>query len=161
MSAGTVYHYFGSKEDILYLIIHSATSEQAERIESFARGLDTANATDALTQVVREFYKWHDENQDSTLFAYQETKNLPDRARQMIFDSENRILSVFEELLKRGVELGEFSVSDPKLMAHNIVVMGHSWAFRRWHLRKYWTFETFVRGQVDVILRIIRIDKRG
>lgn len=64
----------------------------------------------------------------------------------------------FEEVLKRGVELGEFSISDPKLMAHNIVVMGHSWALRRWYLRKYWTFETFVREQADAILRTIRRD---
>jgi len=27
MSAGTLYHYFGSKEEILYSIINSATSQ--------------------------------------------------------------------------------------------------------------------------------------
>jgi AcrR family transcriptional regulator len=32
MSAGTLYHYFGSKEEILYSIINSATSQQAGSI---------------------------------------------------------------------------------------------------------------------------------
>jgi hypothetical protein len=113
----------------------------------------------ALVELMRKFYKWHDDNQDITLFGYQETKNLPDNARQIIFDSEARILAVFEKLLTRGVEEGEFNIDDPKLVAHYIVVLAHAWALRRWHLRKHWTFKTYVKEQTEAILRAITVDK--
>jgi len=159
MSAGTLYHYFGSKEEILYSIINSATSQQAGSMEDYATELATVSPTMALVELMRKLYEWHNDNQDITLFAYQETKNLPDNARQIIFDSEARILTVFEKLLTRGIEEGEFSIDDPKLIAHDIVVLGHAWAFRRWHLRKHWTFKTYVKEQTDAILRSIVVDK--
>jgi AcrR family transcriptional regulator len=158
MSAGTLYHYFGSKEEILYSIINSATSQQVGSMEDYANELATASPTIALVELMRKFYEWHDDNQDITLFAYQETKNLPGNAQESIFDSEARILTVFERLLARGIEEGEFSIDDPRLIAHDIVVLGHAWALRRWHLRKHWTFKTYVKKQTDAMLRAITID---
>jgi AcrR family transcriptional regulator len=158
MSAGTLYHYFGSKEEILYSIINSATSQQVGSMEDYANELATASPTIALVELMRKFYEWHDDNQDITLFAYQETKNLPGNAQESIFDSEARILTVFERLLTRGIEEGEFSIDDPRLIAHDIVVLGHAWALRRWHLRKHWTFKTYVKKQTDAMLRAITID---
>jgi AcrR family transcriptional regulator len=158
MSAGALYHYFGSKEEILYSIINSATSQQAGSMEDWANELATVSPTIALVELMRKYYKWHDDNQDITLFGYQETKNLPDNARQSIFDSEARILAVFEKLLTRGIKEGEFHIDDPKLIAHDIVVLGHAWALRRWHLRKRWTFQTYVKEQTDAILRAITVD---
>lgn len=158
MSAGALYHYFGSKEEILYSIINSATSQQASSMEDCANELATVSPTIALVGLMRKFYEWHDDNQDITLFAYQETKNLPDNAQQSIFDSEAHILTVFEKLLTRGIKEGEFNIDDPKLIAHDIVVLGHAWALRRWHLRKHWTFETYVMEQTDAMLRVITID---
>jgi len=158
MSAGTLYHYFGSKEEILYSIINSATSQQASSMEDCANELATVSPTIALVELMRKFYEWHDDNQDITLFAYQETKNLPGNAQESIFDSEAHILTVFERLLTRGIEEGEFSIGDPRLVAHDIVVLGHAWALRRWHLRKHWTFKTYVKEQTDAMLRVITID---
>ena len=158
MSAGTLYHYFGSKEEILYSIINSATSQQVGSMEDYANELATASPTIALVELMRKFYEWHDDNQDITLFAYQETKNLPGNAQESIFDSEARILTVFERLLTRGIEEGEFSIDDPRLIAHDIVVLGHAWALRRWHLRKHWTFKTYVKKQTDAMLEAITID---
>ena len=158
VSAGTLYHYFGSKEEILYSIINSATSQQAGSTEDYANELATASPTIALVELMRKFYEWHDDNQDITLFAYQETKNLPGNAQESIFDSEARILTVFEKLLIKGMEEGEFNIDDPRLIAHDIVVLGHAWALRRWHLRKHWTFKTYVKKQTDAMLRAITID---
>jgi AcrR family transcriptional regulator len=161
MSAGALYHYFGSKEEILYSIINSATSQQAGSMEDCASVLATASPTMALVGLMRKFHEWHDENQDITLFAYQETKNLPDNAQQRVFDSEARMLTVFERLLTRGVEEGEFNIDGPRLVAHDIAVLGHAWALRRWHLRRHWTLETYVKEHVDAILGTVMLDKKA
>lgn len=160
MSAGALYHYFGSKEEILYSIINSATSQQAGAMQDYANELATASPTIALAELMRKFYEWHDGNQDITLFTYQETKNLPDNAQRRIFDSEARILTVFEKALTRGVEEGEFDLDDPRLIAHDIIVLGHAWALRRWHLRKHWTFQTYLKEQTDAMLRTIAVDNK-
>lgn len=157
MSIGTLYHYFGSKEEILYSIIDSATSEQAAAMEEYAQELEALRPTAALMALIRKFYGWHDDNQDITLFTYQETKNLPANARQSIFDSEARISAVFESLLVRGISEGEFHMDDPRLIAHDIIVLGHAWAIRRWHLRKHWNFETYVKEQTEAILRTVTL----
>jgi AcrR family transcriptional regulator len=161
MSAGALYHYFGSKEEILYSIINSATSQQASSIEDYGNELATAKPAAALVELMRKFYEWHDDNQDITLFTYQETKNLPTNAQQDIFSSEARILTVFEKLLVRGVEQGEFSIDDPGLIAHDIVVLGHAWALRRWHLRKRWSFQTYLKEQTDAVLRAVMVDNKA
>lgn len=161
MSAGALYHYFGSKEEILYSIINSATSEQAGFLEDCANQLVGVSPTIALVEVMKKFYEWHDDNQDVTLFAYQETKNLPGNAQQSIFESEARILSVFEKLLARGVEQGEFDIDDPRLIAHDIVVLGHAWALRRWHLKKHWNFKGYLKEQIDAMLRIVTVGENA
>lgn len=91
MSTDTLYHYFGSKGKILYSIINNATSQQAACMEDCANELATVSHTRAMVGLIRKSYEWHDDNQDTTLFTYQEMKNLPDNTQQSIFDSEARI----------------------------------------------------------------------
>lgn len=158
VSAGAFYHYFGSQEDMLYSIINSATSQQAGAMEDYANELATASGMTASVELISKFYKGHDDNQDITLFAYRETRNLPEKAQQRIIESEARILAVFEDLLTRGVQEGDFDIDDPKLVAHDIVVLGHAWGLRRWHLRRHWTFEKYSQEQTDAVLSTITID---
>jgi len=68
-------------------------------------------------------------------------------------------MTVFERLLPRGIEEGESSIDDPRLIAHDIVVLGHVWALKLWYLRKHWTFKTYVKEQTDAILRAVMMDK--
>jgi AcrR family transcriptional regulator len=161
MSAGALYHYFGSKEEILYSIINNATSQQAGLMEDWSDELTAESPAVGLTELMRKFYEWHDRNQDVTLFIYQETRNLPVNARKSIFDSEARILTVFEKLLTKGVETSEFSIDSPKLIAHDIVVLGHAWALRRWHLRKHWAFKTYLKVQTDALMKVVRSNKNA
>jgi AcrR family transcriptional regulator len=155
MSAGALYHYFGSKEEILYSIVQSATSEQVSYLQDFVNKLSNTSPTTALVQLIHQFCRWHDDNQDLTLFNYQESKNLPKNALKSIFESEGHILSMFEQVLIKGSQAGEFEVDAPKFIAHNIVMLGHSWALRRWYLRKIWTFEEYLKNVTDSILKLV------
>jgi TetR/AcrR family transcriptional regulator, cholesterol catabolism regulator len=159
MSAGSLYNYFSSKDEILYAIINRDTYEQAEYFETVGHQLDNLSPSDALTKLIRAFCQWHHENQDMTLFAYQETRNLPNKARQDIFNSEIRILAVFENSIKKGCRLAEFDTSDPKLIAHDIIIIGHAWAIRRWFLSRYCSLETYIQVQTESIFRAINFNK--
>ena len=155
MSTGTLYHYVGSKEDILYLVINHGISQYTDFFEEIAAGLDMMSPTEALMNAIREYYKRIEGFQDFTVFIYQETKNLQSSARQSVLDAERRLVNVFERLLIRGCETGEFNIDNVTLVAHDIVAVGEMWAVRRWFLRRCCTFEEYTRHHIDSFLKHI------
>ncbi len=66
--------------------------------------------------------------------------------------SASRDMAACERLLKWGVEEGEFEIGNPPVVAHNMIVLGHMWAIRRWFLRKCCTLEKYIREQAELIL---------
>jgi len=67
-------------------------------------------------------------------------------------DSAAHDVAACEKLLRWGVEAGEFKIDNPTVVAHNIIVLGHMWAIRRWFLRKCCTLEEYIREQAELIL---------
>lgn len=156
LSIGSLYHYFGSKEEILYYLIDNATKEQLKYLKTCAHNLEDDTSISALKQLITKYFKWHDDNQDITLFVYQVTKNLPKPAQQNIINNEILIHDIFKSCLRKVIESGTFHTDDPNLVAHNIMVFAHTWALRRWYTRKHWTLQTYTSGQIDLIIRMIK-----
>ena len=157
MSIGNLYHYFGSKEQILYSIINDATLRQVEYVEHYARETARLDPVNALRELIRKYFEWHNSNQNITLFIYQETRALPQKAQEQIFESENRIHSIFESMIKRGTLSGDFKTDEPGLVANDIMVIGHAWALRRWSLQKRWSFDAFIKGEIEAIMSILHV----
>ena len=155
ISTGTLYHYVGSKEDILYLVINHGVSRYTDFFKEIAADLDQMSPTEALICAIREFYKRLDGFQDFTVFIYQETKNLRSSARQSVLDAERRLVNVFERLLTRGCETGEFKINNVTIVAHDIVVVAEMWAVRRWFLRKCCTLEEYIGYHIESFLKCI------
>lgn len=156
MSVGNLYHYFGSKDQILYSIINDATLRQVEYIENAAAEVAGLDPVAGLRGLIRKLFEWHDSNQNVTLFIYQETRALSPKAQKQIFESESRIHTIFEGAIKKGVASGDFHVSEPGLIANNIMVIGHAWALRRWSLQKRWDFDAFAREETGSIMRALQ-----
>lgn len=161
MSIGSLYHYVSSKNDILYLIVNHGLSMLAESVEDFSSRSRDVSPTEGLREFIRAYYHGVDDGQDFTLFTYQETKNLNPDARRSILDSAARDVAACEALLRGGVEAGEFKIDNPTLVAHDIIVSGHAWAFRRWFLRKRCTLEEYIREKTESILKAILVDTRA
>lgn len=155
MGMGNLYHYIGSKEDILYLVIDHGLSRYVEFCEKAFAKLDIISPPEALRKAIGEYYRTVDDSQDLMLFAYQETKNLRLDAREAILDLDRRIVAAFERLLARGCTTGDFSIDNLTLVAHDIVTRGQLWAVRRWFLRKYGSLEQYIKDETELILRAI------
>jgi AcrR family transcriptional regulator len=152
MSIGALYHYIGSKEDILYLFINDGLSRLAELVEGFFNRLGNVTPTEALREFIKVYYQEIGSNDSFCLFTYQETKNLGLDARRHILESASRDVAACEKLLRWGIEAGEFEIDNPTVVAHNIIVLGHMWAVRRWFLRDYFTLEDYITEQTELIL---------
>jgi AcrR family transcriptional regulator len=152
-SIGSLYEYFASKEDILYLVcesIHAEVERGVTMVMSKATG-----GQDALRAVIREYFKVCDRMSDFILLIYQETQSLPIQWQKRVLENELRITGLFIEALARIASTGELPNLDERsleLTAHNIVVLGHMWTFRRWFLTRHYSIEDYINLQTKLIL---------
>jgi len=152
-SIGSLYEYIASKEDILYLVCDSIHTE-VERLvgDTMARA---GGGSDALTDVIREYFQVCDRMSDFILLIYQETRSLPSQWQKRVLENELRITGLFVEVLARIAANGELPNLDEgsiELAAHNISVLGHMWTFRRWFLGRHYTIDDYTQRQTEFIL---------
>jgi hypothetical protein len=92
---------------------------------------------------------------DFILLIYQETQSLPAQWQNRVLENELRITGLFIEALARISSTGELPNLDERsleLIAHNIVVLGHMWTFRRWYLARHYSIENYINFQTKLIL---------
>ncbi len=152
-SIGSLYEYFASKEDILYLVcelIHAEVERGVAEAMTKASG-----GRDALAGVIREYFEVCDRMSDFILLIYQESQSLPSQWQKRVLENELRITGLFVEALARIVATGALPNLDERtieLAAHNIVVSGHMWTFRRWYLARHYSIEDYIKLQTELIL---------
>ncbi len=157
MSVGSIYHYVGSKQDILYLIIHAAITRPEGWIDGISARLATTSAKRVLTDFIRTYYTLLDLSHNVTLFTYQEARNLDRKAQHIIMNAAAEDVEACAIILRKGVETGEFQINNVLLTAHNILVVGDIWAIRWWYLSKVCSLDEYIEEQTAIILsRITR-----
>jgi len=155
ISIGSLYEYFNCKEDILYLVCDFIHSEMEQGVTQ-AMTKDTGGR-DALAKVIREYFMVCHRMSDFILMIYQETQSLPGQWQKKVLENELRITGLLVGVLARLSQAGELPQRDERsieLTAHNIVVMGHMWTFRRWFLGKHYSIEDYIKLQTAAILRM-------
>ncbi|WP_047150747.1 TetR/AcrR family transcriptional regulator [Aneurinibacillus tyrosinisolvens] len=152
-SIGTLYEYIESKEDVLYLVCDAIHQEVEKRLQQVL--VEGVSGAVMLRRAIEGFLRVMDEMQDRVLLIYQEIKSLPKEPMRYVLMKEEEITDFFEEILHRGRKDGSLNIDEQsvKLMAHNIMVLGQMWTFRRWSLRKHYTLEQFMEIQTSLILR--------
>jgi len=153
MSMGTLYDYIRTKEDILYLVcdyIHNSTSNKLR--SSLTENSDSLKN---LKDAINDYFVIIDELQDYLLLLYQETKSLDKKARKYIYNAEKELTQLIENILLKCIHDKTINISRQKanLVAHNIMVAGHMWAFRRWVLQKEYLLNDYIKIQTDLILK--------
>lgn len=152
MSIGSIYHYVGSKQDILYLIINTAVTRPDDWIDQIKKNLETRTATYVLKEFIRSYYSQVESGRNVTLFTYQETKNLDRRSQKTIMDAAAQDVEACAIILRKGVDKGEFKISNVLLTAHSVVVLGHMLAVRHWYLSKVCSTEEYIKEQTQLVL---------
>jgi len=152
-SVGELYEFVKSKGDILYHVCEVIHEETEALLEAAPSAHCPAEV--ALRGAMETYFRACDTRQDVILLIYQESNCLAPDLRTLVMQSEERITSSFLELVMRGINDGTFapkSEEDARLTAHNIVVLGQMWAFRRWYFRKHYTLDAYITAQTDNIM---------
>ncbi len=153
LAIGTIYDYIRTKEDLLYLVCQAIHQEMHQRLAS--RITRQGVGAKDLETAIKIYFSVCDQMSDYILLIYQETKSLPPEHKRLVMDHELEITQVFSDLLSRGVNdysIRPLAPHQQQLMAHNIMVLGHMWAFRRWALGRLFSLEEYTRLQVELIM---------
>lgn len=160
-SIGSLYEYFASKEDILYMVceaIHAEVERGVTAAMSQAKG-----GRDALVKIIHEYFIVCHRMSDFILLIYQETQSLPSQWQKRVLDNELRITGLFVKALARIAKSGDLinlKENNLELAAHNIVVLGHMWTFRRWYLAHHYSIEDYIKLQTDIIMGMYAAGKK-
>jgi AcrR family transcriptional regulator len=152
-SVGALYQYIKTKEDILYLVCEAIHADMEAALRE--RINKAATARETLEGAMAEYLRTCDRMQNAILLIYRETSSLTPEYRSGVLANEARITAIFEGILRQGAKDGTLAIRGSKaisLMAHNIVVLGHMWAFRRWFLAKQYSLNEYIRVQTSLIL---------
>lgn len=143
MSYGAAYHYVGSKEDVLFLIVNYANTSSDRLIETVREKIQDLPPREALATSIREYLQYVDALQDTLIVINHTWIDLTPEDRKTVYAAQERALGFFESVIHQGVRSGDFVVTDPLLMANNVVTLAQQWAHRRWFLRKRYTFAQY------------------
>jgi AcrR family transcriptional regulator len=152
-SIGTLYEYVKSKEDVLYLVCQAIHQEMESRLTARLSGI--GSGAKALKTAIATYFRVCSEMSSHILLIYQETKSLPQESMRFVLEHDERITGIFAGIIQDGVAGGFFKPLDRAgvdLMAHNIVVLGHMWTFRRWSLSKNYSLEAYTEKQQNLIM---------
>lgn len=155
-SIGSLYEYVASKEDVLYLVCDSIHAEVEESVGKIL-SRETLGRR-ALAEIIREFLLICDRLSDHVLLMYQVTQFLPPQWKKKVLENEIRITGIFVDVLSRINSSDDLPRLDKKaidLVAHNVSVIGQSWAFRRWYYTRHYTINEFINFQTKTIFGLL------
>ncbi len=154
ITIGTVYYYFKSKDDIIESFLDYSMYGTNYFQKASPAALDAVGPEEALKLAIKAYIESVIEAQNIVLFWHQETKNVKPEFRKKLMDAELGLIGQFENIIKLGQKNRVFnSTVDPRLAAHNIIVLADMWAFRRWDIGKRFISDVFLSKQVDFIMR--------
>jgi TetR/AcrR family transcriptional regulator, cholesterol catabolism regulator len=157
LSIGSLYEYVSSKEDILYLVCIAIHSEVEEGIQGVLTR--SSHGRQALAEIIREYLHVCNRMSDHVLLMYHFTTFLPKKWQKMVLDTEIRITNLLVEAIREINEKGVFERLDEDtidLLAHNISVLGQTWAFRRWYFAKRFTLEQYIKYQTAFLMGFLK-----
>jgi TetR/AcrR family transcriptional regulator, cholesterol catabolism regulator len=156
LSIGSLYEYFATKEDVLYLVMDSIYREIEQALASASSKGHKGRA--ALKELIRQYFLACHRKSDYMLLLYQETHVLTRVWRKRVMKNELGITAIFEKVV-RAVFEERCSIKPNagriQLTAHNISVLAHMWTFRRWALARNWDIEEYIDSQTGFIMAYI------
>ncbi|QBP41948.1 TetR/AcrR family transcriptional regulator [Paenisporosarcina antarctica] len=153
MSSGSIYGYVNSKDDILYLFYEALYDQLNIMINEKIRDIESKGLS-RLKSFVKEYFLVIDEISDQTSIMYSESRSLSELHLKYVLSKENEFSSYVKNILLKSIQEESIFISEDKvsIVAHNIIVQGHMWAFRGWTLKQTFTLEGYINVQTELLI---------
>jgi len=155
MAPGSLYHYIGSKKDILHLIVLN-TALGAQPMKDYVNQFGKVSYSKALSEAMLFCFKNADSIVNSLMLFNRYILEFSREDFHHLLVSEIDVADYFEQLIKGGVDAGAFKCNDPRLLAHDILMYTNDWALRKWYLKQYYTLEEYTEEHTRMILELLK-----
>jgi AcrR family transcriptional regulator len=152
MCVGSIYRYFGSKEDLLFSFWGEFENRLLEYVIGKLPEIERMSPKEALKDLMRSYMSAVDASRDQVLILYLDARALPKADQEMIKKGDFILVGLFEEVISRGIKSGDFKTTDARLCAQNIKALADSWAVRGWALSEQQTAEKYIDYQIEFLL---------
>ncbi|WP_394620464.1 TetR/AcrR family transcriptional regulator [Lentzea sp. JNUCC 0626] len=113
LSSATLYHYMGTKEDLLVSIMRTSLTELITQAEAIAAR--AANETDRLVALVEMHVQAHAEKPRETAVVDGEMRALTGDRRAEIVALRDRYEQIWQDAIVDGVQAGRLNVTEPSV----------------------------------------------
>lgn len=153
MSYGSIYDYINTKDDILYLFYEAFYDQLNVMINEKLRDNDCMGLL-RVESFVKEYFIVIDEISNETSIMYSESRSLSELHLNYVLSKESEFVDYVKNILLKSIQEDGIVISEDKLsvLANNIIVQGHMWAFRGWTLKKTFTLERYIKVQTDLFI---------
>lgn len=153
VSAGLIYSYVKTKEDVLFLVLQSVLESYAREIPKALEGV--ADPVQRFCAAVRAYCQVVGAKPDETLLAYRETKSLGREQQSMIKDMELKTNQLLIQCIEDCVAAGYFRSINAELAAYRIVLLAHGWALKAWRFKEFTTLKEYTEEGLDLFLNAL------
>lgn len=119
--AGSLYNYFGSKEDFLFRIMCEIMEEILVELE------ENVSPVQGVVERVKAFVefhiRWHTTRRAETFISHMEMRSLPAERYRFYIELRKKYEIFVMKLISAGCKSGEFSVPDVHIFTQSILSM--------------------------------------
>lgn len=129
MSPAALYVHFPSKAALLYAISRNGHQQALALVRDAAA--QTEEPVEGVRLIVERFVTWHARRHTVARVVQYELHALPEKEFEVVADLRRGIERIVRDLIVRGLESGEFTVTDPGTAARAVLSLGIDVA--RWY----------------------------
>jgi len=123
MNQSSLYHYFTSKEDILFRLMDNAMDEVLGELEEiYAKDL---SAEDKLKKVLHSYIRSYAGDQDRLILLVNEMNSLTESSRFILVDKQRQYVRLIKSILKGMFEQEKMREIDPAVATFAFFGMVH------------------------------------
>ena len=165
ITSGTFYLYFTSKEEILKTLVEESIAPRLSHLAQMVHEFE-GSTPDLLRIVIRTLFVFLRDSDRAVLpkLIIAEAGNFPELARHYREHVTDRMLAVFERIVRRGIERAEFRETDPNFAGRLLFVPIMFTAIWRTSLgmldSEPFNYQGLIETHLDLMLRGLAVKQK-
>lgn len=157
VSAGLIYHYARTKEDVLLLALLHVLDTYRAIVPQALEGV--VDPLERVRTVLAAFCRVVSDNLDATVLVYRSTRSLPPAQRDLIKRSEIEANEIIAEPIRACIAAKLFRDADVDFVTYQLVMNIHMWALKHWHFKTRFDLDGFVAESFNYFVHAMATPK--
>lgn len=154
MGKASLYHYVGSKEEILVELYEDVLRENVIAARRIASSEETA--LDALAELIADRVAYTCHNRELLRVFFEEEAELPDRQQSRLISVRHEYEQTLLEMVARGEQDGEFMLTTTPQIFVNTVLGAANWTYKWFQPQAPLTPEELGAQMAKILLATLR-----